>query len=80
MSRNPRIEAILEAWYELETCAPNRKAERSKRFHDLLDLAIADAAIKGVSRNELKELLGDAYHDFKRTRRAEERSRLARLR
>lgn len=80
MSRQPEIEAILRAWYDLETAAPSEKTERLKRFHQLLDEAIAKAELKGVSRNELKELLGDPYRNFKRTLKREERAKLSRLR
>lgn len=80
MSRHPEVEAILQAWYDLETAAPSDKTARLKTFHQLLDEAIAKADMKGVSRNELKELLGDPYRDFKRTRKREERTKLSRLR
>ena len=80
MSRHPQVEAILEAWYDLETCAPSEKTESIRRFHHLLDQAIATAGMKSVSRNELKELLAERYNEFKRGKRQEERARLARLR
>ena len=80
MSRQPEIEAILLAWYELETSAPEEKTERLARSNKLLDASIARADIQGVSRNELKELLGDAYREFKRGKKREERARLSRLR
>ena len=80
MSRHPEVEAILQAWYELENCAGHEKTQRLRKFHELLDGSIAAADIKGVSRNELKELSGDSYREFKRAKRREERSRLSRLR
>ncbi len=80
MSRHPGVEAILQAWYELENCAAHEKTERLRKFHGLLDESIAKADIQGVSRNELKELLGDSYRDFKRAKRREERAKLSRLR
>ena len=80
MSRQPEVDAILQAWYDLENCAPAEKTARLRQFNDLLDQAILRADIKGVSRNELKELLGDLYRDFKRMKKHEERSRLSRLR
>ena len=80
MSRHPEVEAILQAWYELETCAGHEKTQRLRRFHALLDESLAKAEIKGVSKNELKELLGDAYREFKLAKRREERSKLSRLR
>ena len=79
MSRQPEVEAILQAWYDLETCEPSEKTERLKQFHQLLDVAITQADIQGVSRNELKELLGDSYSEFKLAKRREERIRLSRL-
>lgn len=66
MSRNPEVEAILQAWYDLETCAPPEKTARLRGFNELLDQAISKAEIKGVSRTDLKELLGELYREFKR--------------
>lgn len=80
MSRQLEVEAILQAWYDLETGAQSEKTYRLREFHRLLDEAIARAEIKGVSRNELKELLGDPYREFKQAKRQEERSKLSRLR
>ncbi len=36
MSRNPLIEAIHEARYDLETCARQERAARQKKLEDLL--------------------------------------------
>jgi ethanolamine utilization cobalamin adenosyltransferase len=80
MSRQPEVEAILRAWYDLETCAPSDKTSRIRHLNDLLDQAITKADIKGVSRNELKELLAEPYREFKHTKRMEERAKLSRLR
>jgi hypothetical protein len=80
MSRQPEIEAILQAWYDLETCAQSEKTQCLRKIHQLLDEAIARADIKGVSRNELKELLGEAFREFKRAKKREERTKLSRLR
>lgn len=80
MSRHPQVEAIWQPWHELETCAPSEKTESIRRFHHLLDAGIATAEMKSVSRNELKELLGERYAEFRRTKQQEERARLSRLR
>lgn len=36
MSRNPQIEAIHEARYDLETCAPAQKTELRRNWTNLL--------------------------------------------
>lgn len=72
MGRHPEVETILQAWFDLETCAPSEKSARLKEFHQLLNEAITKADMKGVSRNELKELLGDEYREFKRVKKKEE--------
>jgi len=37
MSRNPKIEAILEAWWNLDHSEPGKKAENELRLNALLD-------------------------------------------
>ena len=79
MARNPELEAILQARFDLDTCSPNQQTECLRRYHELLDQVIAKSKFKSVTRRELEALLGEAYHEFKRAKRKEERERLSPL-
>src|SRR5207247_8733965 len=80
MSRNPQLEAIFEARYAWENSAETEKADRLKKYHRLLDEALAAQGFKGPSREELEDALLDTYREFRRSRLKEERARLSRLR
>jgi hypothetical protein len=41
MPQNPKIEAILEAWLELEICEPPNKNEALKKLNGLIDSVIS---------------------------------------
>jgi hypothetical protein len=74
--REERIEAILAAWYELVTCAPNDRASRRDDRNFLLDQAIAGTR---SCREELLEALGPRFREFKLARRKEHQAKMARL-
>jgi len=80
MSRHPDLEAILQARYDLETCAPHEKTRCRARLEGLMDDALTKAGTKGVSHRDLIQILADAYQEFKRAKRKQERARLSRLR
>jgi hypothetical protein len=80
MSRHPEVEAILQARYDLQNCEPEAKAECLRKYHGLLDQAIEKAVLKGVTRQDLERLLGDAYNVFRKAREREDRAKLSRLR
>jgi hypothetical protein len=80
MSRNPELEAILQARYDLQTCAEAEKTDQLRRYHALLDEAIAKGSVRSVTREELQALLAEPYREFKRAKLKEERARLSRLR
>ena len=46
MPRNPELEAILQARYELETCEPSQKTERRAKLDALIDAALQKAGAK----------------------------------
>ena len=75
MSRNPLIEAIHEARYDLETCAPHQKPERRRRLDELIAQAVARLSSK-PSRHEVLNLLYDDYREFRRMKRRQEWPRL----
>jgi hypothetical protein len=80
MSRNPELEAILQARYELETCDPSQKTERRARLDKLVNAAIAKTGRKELSARAFIEITAEAYREFKLARKREERDRLSRLR
>jgi len=80
MSRNPELEAILEARYSLETCEPKQKTERRAQLDALLDASLSKSARRNLSRRQLIEILAEPYQEFKRVRQDEERTKLSRLR
>ena len=80
MSRNPELEAILQARYELETCDPSEKTDRRERFDDLIRAALAKAGRKEISPRTFIEVTAEAYQEYKLSRKRQERARLSRLR
>ena len=80
MARAPELEAVLQAWFDLETCAPAEHSARSARLDDLLDAAIVSAGMKNVSRRDIMMALRDQYREFARAKHIEQRQRLSRLR
>ena len=80
MARNPELEAILQARYELENCEPSQKTERRAKLDALLEAALAKAGSKSLTPRTLIEITAEAYQEFKLARRRAERTRLARLR
>ena len=80
MSRNPELEALLQAKFDLDTCADDQLDIYRRRFDELLDRALAKARRPEVSREMLKESLRDPYREFRCAKIREERTRLSRLR
>jgi hypothetical protein len=80
MSRNPELEAILKARYELETCDPSEKTEHRARLDELIAAALAKAGRKEISARAFVEITAEAYQEYKLSRKREERTRLSRLR
>ena len=77
MARNPDLEAILQARYDLETCAPGEKTERRARLDSLIRAIVAKTGRKDLSTRAFIEITAGAYQEFKLARKREERSRLA---
>ena len=71
MSRNPLIEAIHEARYDLHTCAEKDKPAARKKLYDLLEQAVAKA--KSPVRPEVVlDALHDDYKEFCLMKRRQE--------
>ena len=80
MARNPELEALLQARYELETCEPGRKTERRAKLDAVIEAALAKAGNPSLTPRALIEITAEAYQEFKLARKKAERARLSRLR
>ena len=49
MSRNPELEAALQAKFDLDTCSRDQRDVCLKHFHELLDRAIGRGAVPGLT-------------------------------
>ena len=58
MARNPDLEAILQARYELETCAPDQKTACRTRLDALIEAALAKSAKRDLSPRAFIEITG----------------------
>jgi len=77
MARNPLIEVLHQARYDLETCARHERAACRRKLDQLLREAL-DLAGSKVTPEQLLEALFDDYREFKRARKREEWARLPR--
>jgi hypothetical protein len=87
MSRNPDLEALLQAQYDFEGAHPQERAAQRDNFHRRLDFYLerhnSQARKSGqpeITRIELIEALSGPYREFKKQRDAELMQRLRRLR
>ena len=71
MSRNPLIEAIHAARYDLETCAAHDQAAFRRKLDDLVAQAIIQSLSK-VTPHQVLDILYDDYKEFRRMKRKEE--------
>jgi hypothetical protein len=75
MSRNPLIEAIHAARYDLEGCARAERDACLRKLNELLRQALDRAASKETP-DLLLDALFDDYREFKRSKKREEWARL----
>src|SRR5213080_2650635 len=75
MARNPLIEAIHSARYDLETCARHERSGHQRKLDGLLRQAL-DRAGSTASADLLLDALFDDYREFKRGKKREEWPRL----
>ena len=71
MSRNPLIEAIHAARYDLETCAAYDQAAFRRKLDDLVAQAIIQSNSK-VAPRQVLDILYDDYKEFRRMKRKQE--------
>jgi len=75
VSRNPKIEAIVEAWYELDHCPHSKRSAAELKLNQLLDQTIGR---QPVTREQLLDHLYSHYLEYRRVRRANEKLQTAR--
>jgi hypothetical protein len=75
MARNPLIEAIHAARYDLETCARQERSACETVLYGLLRQVLA-ASASTASPEQLLDALFDDYREFKRARKREEWAKL----
>jgi hypothetical protein len=68
MSRNPLLEAIHEARYDLETCHRRDRADRQRRLDELLRQSLERAGSQ-AKPEQLLDALFDDYREFRRGKR-----------
>ena len=76
MSRNPLIEAIHEARYDLQTCAEEDKPAARKKLYDLLDQA-ASRVHPPVRARDILDILYDDFKEFRRMKRRDQWPKLS---
>jgi hypothetical protein len=75
MSRNPIIEAIHKARYDLQTCAEKDKPAAHLKLYNLLEQA-ALRVDPPPRPDAILDALFDDYKDFRRMKRRQERAKL----
>jgi hypothetical protein len=63
MARNPEIEHILEAWWQLDHCHPSEKAKSRTKLNELLDAVIAKSD-GAFMRDQIQNSLYSQYKDY----------------
>jgi hypothetical protein len=75
MSRNPKIEAILAAWWECDRGERTKRAEAKWRLDQLLDEVIGK---QPFTRDQILDNLHGHYLEYRKSRSANERLQTAR--
>jgi len=74
MARNPKIEAILEAWWEWEHNEPPARQQAEAKLNRLLDGVIGDSP---YTREQVLDTLWSQYVDYKITRFRQQKVQIA---
>ena len=64
MSRNPEIEAILRAWWELDHCIPPERAKSQSSLNQLLDAAVLKSR-NLYARHQIQDALWSHYRSYR---------------
>ena len=68
MARNPKIEKILEAWWELDHCEPAKRSEAEAELNQLLDSIVAESNGQ-CNRDQVLNHLFSRFNDYRREKR-----------
>lgn len=74
MSRNPKIEKILQAWWEFDHCAPKEKKAFDQRLTSLIEQALGGAP---YTKDQVLNYLHSQYLDFRKQKKASEKVSVA---
>jgi hypothetical protein len=77
MARNPKIEAILTAWWESEHCERTKRAEAENALNRLLD-GVVNESQGQFTRDQILDNLFSAYKDYRIEKRRNEQVQIAR--
>ena len=80
MSRNPELEALLQAKFDLDTASEDQKTAHERAYFARLDAIIERAGVPGMTRHQIEESFLEAYRGFRRAKRQEQRAKLSRIR
>jgi hypothetical protein len=72
MARNPEIEAILDAWWDLYHCPAPERASSENKLNLLLDHVAAKSG-GAVARDQVLDFLWSQFKDYRMERRRRER-------
>ena len=64
MGRNPEIDKILLAWWELDNCAPPERAKSESALHQLLDAVIVKSH-EPLIRQQILNALWPRYKEYR---------------
>ena len=76
MSRQPGIEAILEAWWNLDHGAPAERALAEAKLQILLDLAVAKSR-GACTRQQIQSALWERYQTYRAEKRKNSKVQIA---
>ena len=76
MGRQPEIEQILAAWWDLDHCAPHERAKSESSLNQLLDSAVAKS--DGLyTRQQIQDALWGHYNAYRIEKRKSEKVEVA---
>jgi hypothetical protein len=76
MGRQPEIEKILEAWWDLDHCAPPERAKAESKLNQLLDSAVAKSQAL-YTRHQIRDALYNHYKSYRLEKHKNEKVEVA---
>lgn len=78
MARNPKIEKILEAWWNYDHCEPAKRSESEIALNQLLD-AVVVASQGQCTRDQVLDHLFSSYKEYRTERRKNSKVQIAQV-